>query len=909
MSTEDGRRNPRSNTATKLPGIPKVPAKISAELRQYLTSIGEALEIRLGRKGDPRDRAVTLRELTDGDLNNTTLRVGGVTTTGPASTSGGGTSSTTPVTPVGFLVTGGFANISLRWNWPGSNYSGHSLTEIWRNTVDVRASATRIGISPGTTFVDYCGGNQTFYYWIRHVNIDGVAGPYNATAGTLGQTQPDTTYLISLLAGSITSSELAGSLATPIALIPSLENFVGYDVTYTGNSLITRMGSVETVAGAAATSAQLQQEVSTLTTADSAITSSVTTLTATVNDPTTGLAASHAAIQTEATARANADSALSSTVTTLQTTVNGNTTSIQTNASSVDGLEAQYTVKIDAAGHVAGFGLANSAATATPVSEFYVRADKFALLPAATSLTAYPTTGNYQNRAVFRSDLYNSATMQPSDATYYYDTSTSGWSLTPPSLPFVVTTSPQTIQGETVPQGVYIDTAYMNKGRVLDLVAGSVVADFITATVAMDAPYLFGGTINIGQINKPSADPRTWTVSGNTRVSNFSVDALGVMHANSAVMQGITIKAPDGTVLLDAGGMTGSSGGNLIYNANFSRGALSFNENTSTWTEDTYDVDGFVGYSGTTLERKDAGYIRAGDNATTNANPGYVRSNVQRFPVVHGEKLYIYAQTGGSTGVWMGIAFYDHQDGSDTSGYVSGTQQNAATSNSDFDDGPTTGVGGAARRFLVAEITVPTDSAVRYGEIRFGSNTGDHVYFFNVGVSRTPPVIGPKYAATYIRDLSVDTLQIAGAAVSAPEGNSSALSGTLNIGASNWGNIGSSVSVSWDANANAAPQALIVMGSFSFGGTNGTGGDAAAATVNIRPRVTFGSGTEINNIGRISNSFAYGFGGQVVTVAHIELTNKGSPATVQLQGNQVNFDGSNTRQLDRYTLSVFLAKR
>jgi hypothetical protein len=766
MSTEDGRRKPRSTVATKVPGIPKVPAKISAELRQYLTSLGEALEIRLGRKGDPRDRAVTLRELTDGDLNNTTLRVGGVTTTGPASTSGGGT---TPVTPVGFLVTGGFANISLRWNWPGSNYSGHSLTEIWRNTVDVRASATRIGISPGTTFVDYCGGNQTFYYWIRHVNIDGVAGPYNATAGTLGQTQPDTTYLISLLAGSITSSELAGSLATPIALIPSLENFVGYDVTYTGNSLITRMGSVETVAGAAATSAQLQQEVSTLTTADSAITSSVTTLTATVNDPTTGLAASHAAIQTEATARANADSALSSTVTTLQTTVNGNTTSIQTNASSVDGLEAQYTVKIDAAGHVAGFGLANSAATATPVSEFYVRADKFALLPAATSLTAYPTTGNYQNRAVFRSDLYDSATMQPSDATYYYDTSTSGWSLTPPSLPFVVTTSPQTIQGETVPQGVYIDTAYMNKGRVLDLVAGSVVADFISATVAMDAPYLFGGTINVGQMNKPTSDPRDWTVSGNTRVSNFSVDALGVMHANSAVMQGITIKAPDGTVLLDAGGMTGSSGGNLIYNANFSRGALSFNENTSTWTEDIYDVDGFVGYSGTTLERKDAGYIRAGDNATTNANPGYVRSNVQRFPVVHGEKLYIYAQTGGSTGVWMGIAFYDHQDGSDTSGYVSGTQQTVATSNSDFDDGPTTGVGGAARRFLVAEITVPTDSAVRYGEIRFGSNTGDHVYFFNVGVSRTPPVIGPKYAATYIRDLSVDTLLLNNEAVTVPD--------------------------------------------------------------------------------------------------------------------------------------------
>ena len=825
MSTEHGRRNPRSTIATKVPGIPKVPAKISAELRQYLTSLGEALEIRLGRKGDPRDRAVTLRELTDGGLNNTTLRVGGVTTTGPASTSGGGTSSTTPVTPVGFLVTGGFANISLRWNWPGSNYSGHSLTEIWRNTVDVRASATRIGISPGTTFVDYCGGNQTFYYWIRHVNIDGLAGSYNATAGTLGQTQPDTTYLISLLAGSITSSELAGSLATPIALIPSLENFVGYSTSYSGNSLLTRMGSVETVAGAAATSAQLQQEVSTLTTADSAITSSVTTLTATVNDPTTGLAASHAAIQTEATARATADAAVSQTVSTLQTTVNGNTTSIQTNASSVDGLEAQYTVKIDAAGHVAGFGLANSAATATPVSEFYVRADKFALLPAATSLTAYPTTGNYQNRAVFRSDLYNSATMQPSDATYYYDTTTSGWSLTPPSLPFVVTTSPQTIQGETVPQGVYIDTAYMNKGRVLELVAGSVVADFISATVAMDAPYLFGGTINVGQINKPSTDPRTWTVSGNTRVSNFSVDALGVMHANSAVMEGVTIKAPDGTVLLDAGGMTAGSGGNLIYNANFVRGALSFNSTTSTWTQDTYDVDGFAEHSGTTLERKDAGYIRAGDNAATNPDNGIVRSTSQRFPVVAGETLYVYAQTSTATGVYMQVVYFDHSDGGVTNtGYV--TQTSISNSNSDFDNAPVT-VGSATRRSLIAAVTVPSDSGANYGELRFGSNTGAYVYFYNVGVSRTPPVIGPKYAATYIRDLSVDTLLLNNEAVTVPDttnfaqpSNPSVNATPVGTNSTNWTEC-NRMTVDWGAgwqNINS----VLVFGRQQFGGVLGS---------------------------------------------------------------------------------------
>lgn len=923
MSTENGRRNPRSTVATRVPGIPKVPTKISAELRHYLTTLGEALEIRLGRKGDPRDRAVTLRELTDGDLSGTTLRVGGVTTTGPDDDGTGGTAGT-PVTPAGFLVTGGFSNISLRWNWPGSSYSGHSYTEIWRHTADVRGSATRIGISPGTTFVDYCGGNQTFYYWIRHVNIDGLTGPFNATSGTLGQTQPDTTYLTSLLASSITSSELAGSLATPIALIPSLEAFVGYSSSYTGNSLLTRMGSVETVAGAAATSAQLQQEVTTLTNADSAITSSVTTLSSTVNDPTTGLAAAHAAVATEATARANADSALSQTVSTLQTTVNGNTTSIQTNAASVDGLEAQYTVKIDAAGHVAGFGLANSAATATPTSEFYVRADKFALLPAATSVTSFPTTGNYQNRAVFRSDLYNSATMQPSDATYYYDTSTSSYSLTPSSLPFVVVTSPQTIQGETVPAGVYLDTAYMNKGRVLDLVAGSVVADYISATVAMDAPYLFGGTINVGQINKPTTDPRTWTVSGNTRVSNFSVDALGVMHANSAVMEGITIKAPDGTVLVDAGGMTGSSGGNLIYNAHFRRGELTFNSSTSTWTEDVYLVDGFTSYGGgTVLERKDLGYIRAGDGST---GTGYVRSNKQRFPVVAGETLYLYAQTGSDTGVYMNIAYYDHSDGTDTTGYITQTAVSAA--NGDFDNKAVTGAGGATRRSLIAAVTVPSTTGAHYGEIRFGSDTGDYAYFYNVGVSRTPPEISPQYAATYIRDLSVDTLQIAGNAVTVPLGQSdvnvgdwvtwSGTNSNTAIGTS-WGTVANTGSVggitaiplSW-ANTATAPTALNIFGCVNFLGQSGSDYKTIRARLVYSTSASLTNPVQIQQVGaslKTDNSMTLSLN------ATVDVSDEGLNANtnyyfgLQVHGNDQGGTGPTPWKIGNNGITVLAAKK
>ena len=69
-----------------------------------------------------------------------------------------------------------------------------------------------------------------------------------------------------------------------------------------------------------------------------------------------------------------------SNITTLQSSVGSNTTSVQTNATTINGLEAQYTVKIDNNGAVSGFGLASTTTGATPTSEFYVNADRFAII-------------------------------------------------------------------------------------------------------------------------------------------------------------------------------------------------------------------------------------------------------------------------------------------------------------------------------------------------------------------------------------------------------------------------------------------------------------------------------------------------------------------------------------------------
>nr|DAS09004.1 MAG TPA: tail protein [Caudoviricetes sp.] len=63
--------------------------------------------------------------------------------------------------------------------------------------------------------------------------------------------------------------------------------------------------------------------------------------------------------------------------TTVQSKADGNTAAVQAHARSINGLEAQYTVKVDVNGKVAGYGLATTPKNGTPESKFIVNADRF----------------------------------------------------------------------------------------------------------------------------------------------------------------------------------------------------------------------------------------------------------------------------------------------------------------------------------------------------------------------------------------------------------------------------------------------------------------------------------------------------------------------------------------------------
>lgn len=82
-------------------------------------------------------------------------------------------------------------------------------------------------------------------------------------------------------------------------------------------------------------------------------------------------------VQTALTKATGDIKSLGERITTVQSKADGNTSAVQAHAESINGLEAQYTVKVDVNGKVAGYGLATTPKNGTPESKFIVNADRF----------------------------------------------------------------------------------------------------------------------------------------------------------------------------------------------------------------------------------------------------------------------------------------------------------------------------------------------------------------------------------------------------------------------------------------------------------------------------------------------------------------------------------------------------
>lgn len=154
--------------------------------------------------------------------------------------------------------------------------------------------------------------------------------------------------------------------------------------------------------------------------------------------------------------------------TNLQSTVGNQTIALQQEASTratADGqLFGQWSVKIDAAGYVAGFGLNSQSPSYGPAtSEFYVRADRFAI---GSPGVPRPIVG----RDADGNPIYGDAP--------------------PANIPFVVFTTPQTSNGKTVPPGVYMTDAFIQNGAIGTAKIGVAAIDtLVVGGRAITAPF------------------------------------------------------------------------------------------------------------------------------------------------------------------------------------------------------------------------------------------------------------------------------------------------------------------------------------------------------------------------------------------------------------------------------------
>lgn len=211
--------------------------------------VRETLSTYLGKRGDPLDRGVTLRDLSDAGIVSLTpgylARPGSyrpVAGAGSAVGTGTGTGTgtyepdlTPPPTPTGFTVTPTFNNLIIEHDNPVYTQGhGHARTRVYGKTYSTGAlptfsTAVLITEFTGTVFAHPTTLGTEWHLWIKWVSEDGVesttpAGGTNGLTATTGRVgNSDLGPLIvtaDKLAGNIDAAKFAAGIE-PVTIVTS----------------------------------------------------------------------------------------------------------------------------------------------------------------------------------------------------------------------------------------------------------------------------------------------------------------------------------------------------------------------------------------------------------------------------------------------------------------------------------------------------------------------------------------------------------------------------------------------------------------------------------------------------------------------------------------------------------------
>ena len=262
---------------TKVPAIPPIPSSVDPQLKLYLNAVDEALKVRLGRVGDPKDRAVTVRELINSGLAENFLENPFDPNTGTPPNTFIPTETIDLAVPddvTGLSGTGTFQKIILSWNL--AQFGNFAFTEVWRHTSNDLGSATRIDTTRAQVWTDTVDFNSDFYYWVRHISTSNIVGQFagavNVTTSKITDANADT----AIAAGAIDAAEIKAGAITTDKIAADAVTAAKIDAgTITAASGIIADAAITTakVADAAITSAKiLDANIITAKIADAAIT-------------------------------------------------------------------------------------------------------------------------------------------------------------------------------------------------------------------------------------------------------------------------------------------------------------------------------------------------------------------------------------------------------------------------------------------------------------------------------------------------------------------------------------------------------------------------------------------------------------------------------------------------------------
>jgi len=322
-----------------------------------------------------------------------------------------------PNVPTNLTARGGLSYIQLDWTNPADK--DLDRIQIYEALSNDFSTASFIGETKGSNYVRAnLDPAERYYYWIRSVdrtgNTSAFIGPVNDITTLLGAADIAAsaipydafdTGVVGIVDGIL--DDIASNLEdinSNYDLVTELQAVLNDDsnaysaasnaitalksrVTITEEGIVANAGSI----------VSLESSINdTVTTAISGLETRVTdnegdilangsAITALASSVNSTVATAISGLETRVTNVEGVNTAQASSLTTLTTDLDGLTTSVSTQGTSINGIQAQYSVEIDNNGSITGYKLISDA---TQRSAFNVRADQFNV--SATTGADYP---------------------------------------------------------------------------------------------------------------------------------------------------------------------------------------------------------------------------------------------------------------------------------------------------------------------------------------------------------------------------------------------------------------------------------------------------------------------------------------------------------------------------------------